>query len=119
MNHAGAAYPVVADPALKLQCEWWKAMCRVIFSKKLTKQIHSAWLYAGAAGAAEVIKSRCDKIKNSKIKLACKVLTVGGVAQYLYRIREAANKNQCFALRIQMPGPVFWGEVRKKSCQSK
>ncbi|MGN9844983.1 hypothetical protein ACTMTI_43360 [Nonomuraea sp. H19] len=118
VNHAGAAYPVVADPALKLQCEWWKAMCRVIFSKKLTKKIHNAWLYAGAAAAAEVLKAACDKAKG-KIKLGCRAIIVAGVAQYIYKIREASNKNQCFALRIQLPGPVFWGEVRKKSCQSK
>ncbi|MGV9382292.1 hypothetical protein ACWDRB_41225 [Nonomuraea sp. NPDC003707] len=119
VEHAGAAYPVVADPALKLQCEWWKAMCRVIFSKKLTSQIHSSWLYAGAAGAVKVADAACDKSKNSKIKLACKVMFAAGIAQYIYKIREAANKKQCFALRMQWPGPIVWGEVRKKSCQSK
>ncbi|MEU4223485.1 hypothetical protein AB0F17_04250 [Nonomuraea sp. NPDC026600] len=120
VNHVGAAYPVVADPALKLQCEWWKAMCRVIFSKKLTKKIHSAWLYAGAAGAAEVFKAACDKAKG-KIKLICKVGVVVGVASFIYKIREASNKNQCFAIRAQFVpgGPIVWGEVRKKSCQSK
>ncbi|RJL23921.1 hypothetical protein [Bailinhaonella thermotolerans] len=119
VNHAGAAYPVVADPALKLQCEWWKAMCRVIFSKKLTNQIYGSWLYAGAAGAVKVADAACDKAKNSRIKLACKVMFAAGIAQYIYKIREAANKKQCFALRIQYPGPIVWGEVRKKSCQSK
>ncbi|MFI7132100.1 hypothetical protein ACIBQ1_40940 [Nonomuraea sp. NPDC050153] len=121
VNHAGAAYPVVADPALKLQCEWWKAMCRVIFSKKLTKKIHSAWLYGGAAAAAEVLKASCDKIKSGRIKLICKVAVVTGIASFIYKIREAANKNQCFAIRAQyVPGgPIVWGEVRKKSCQSK
>ncbi|TMR98586.1 hypothetical protein [Nonomuraea basaltis] len=118
VSHAGAAYPVVADPALKLQCEWWKAMCRVIFSKKLTKKIHNAWLYVGAAAATEAVKAACDKAKG-KIKVACRAIIVAGVAQYIYKIREAARKNQCFAIRIQMPGPIFWGEVRKKSCQSK
>ncbi|MFI7703805.1 hypothetical protein [Nonomuraea sp. NPDC049480] len=120
VDHAGAAYPVVADPALKLQCEWWKAMCRVIFSKKLTKKIHSAWLYGGAAAAAEAMKSACGKTKG-KIKLACKMIIVAGVASFIYKVREAANKNQCFAIRLQyVPGgPIAWGEVRKKSCQSK
>ncbi|WP_431930157.1 hypothetical protein [Nonomuraea jabiensis] len=36
-------------PALKLQCEWWKAMCRLIFSKKLTKKIYNAWFVASGS----------------------------------------------------------------------
>ncbi|MFC4012586.1 hypothetical protein ACFOY2_35490 [Nonomuraea purpurea] len=119
VNHAGAAYPVVADPAVKLQCEWWKAMCRVIFSKKLTKKIHSNWLYSGSAAAAEALKYACDKIKEKRARLICKAAGAAGIASYIAKIREASNKNQCFAIRAQFPGPFVWGEVRKKSCQSK
>ncbi|WP_329092458.1 MULTISPECIES: hypothetical protein [unclassified Streptosporangium] len=119
VNHAGAAYPVVADPALKLQCEWWKAMCRLIFSKALTKKIYNTWLYAGAAAAVEVLKAACDKIKNSKVKLICKVAVAAGIVSFIRKIREAANKKQCFAIRAQWPGPITWGEVRSKSCSAK
>jgi hypothetical protein len=117
VNHAGAAYPVVADPALKLQCEWWKAMCRLIFSKKLTKKIYNAWFVAGVAGAIEAMKYACDKLKG-KAKLICKIAYTAGGASAVYKVREAANKNQCFAVRFQAPG-IVWYEVRKKSCQSK
>ncbi|MER5324786.1 hypothetical protein [Streptosporangium roseum] len=119
VDHAGAAYPVVADPALKLQCEWWKAMCRLIFSRSLTKKIYNTWLYAGAAAAVEVLKTACDKIKNGKVKLICKVAVAAGIVSFIRKIREAANKNQCFAIRAQWPGPITWGEVRKKSCSSR
>ncbi|MGW5683106.1 hypothetical protein [Nonomuraea sp. NPDC003754] len=119
VHHAGAAYPVVADPALKLQCTWWKAMCRVIFSRTLTKKIHNAWLYGGAAAAAEVLKYACDKIKEARAKLICKVAVVTGIASFIYKIREAAQKNQCFAIRAQWPGPILWGEVRKQSCSTR
>ena len=117
VNHAGAAYPVVADPALKLQCEWWKAMCRLIFSKKLTKSIYNAWFVAGVAGAIEAMKYACDKLKG-KAKLICKIAYTAGGASAVYKVREAANKGQCFAVRFQAPG-IVWYEVRKKSCQSK
>ncbi|MBT2229278.1 hypothetical protein [Nonomuraea sp. NEAU-A123] len=117
VNHTGAAYPVVADPALKLQCEWWKAMCRLIFSKKLTKKIYNAWFVAGVAGAIEAMKYACDKLKG-KAKLICKIAYTAGGASAVYKVREAANKNQCFAVRFQAPG-IVWYEVRKKSCQSK
>ncbi|MEQ4724743.1 hypothetical protein [Nonomuraea sp. B19D2] len=117
VNHAGAAYPVVADPALKLQCEWWKAMCRLIFSKSLTKKIYNVWLVAGVAGAIEALKGACDKLKG-KAKLICKIAYTAGGASVIYKIREAANKKQCFAIRFQAPG-IVWYEVRKKSCQSK
>ncbi|GAA2364368.1 hypothetical protein [Nonomuraea africana] len=119
VHHAGAAYPVVADPALKLQCTWWKAMCRVIFSRTLTKRIHNAWLYGGAAAAAEVLKAGCDKVKEKRVKLICKVAVVTGIASFIYKIREAAQKNQCFAIRAQWPGPITWGEVRKQSCSTR
>ncbi|MFI9561009.1 hypothetical protein [Nonomuraea endophytica] len=117
VSHAGAAYPVVADPALKLQCEWWKAMCRLIFSKKLTKSIYNAWFVAGVAGAIEAMKGACDKLKG-KAKLICKIAYTAGGASAIYKVREAANKKQCFAVRFQAPG-IVWYEVRKKSCQSK
>ncbi|MFG1959700.1 hypothetical protein [Nonomuraea sp. NPDC049028] len=117
VNHAGAAYPVVADPALKLQCEWWKAMCRLIFSKKLTKKIYNAWFVAGVAGAIEALKGSCDKLKG-KAKLICKIAYTTGGASVIYKVREAANKKQCLAIRFQAPG-IVWYEVRKKSCQSK
>ncbi|MEV6041824.1 hypothetical protein AB0L65_62735, partial [Nonomuraea sp. NPDC052116] len=117
VEHAGAAYPVVADPALKLQCEWWKAMCRLIFSKKLTKKIYNAWFVAGVAGAIEALKGSCDKLKG-KAKLICKVAYTTGGASAIYKVRDAARKNQCFAIRFQAPG-IVWYEVRKKSCQSK
>ncbi|MFD1538583.1 hypothetical protein [Nonomuraea guangzhouensis] len=117
VNHAGAAYPVVADPALKLQCEWWKAMCRLIFSKKLTKKIYNAWFVAGVAGAIEAMKYACDKLKG-KAKLICKIAYTAGGASAVYKVREAANKGQCFAVRFQAPG-IVWYEVRKKSCQKK
>ncbi|GIH88229.1 hypothetical protein Pro02_66370 [Planobispora rosea] len=94
----------------------------MIFSKKLTNQIHSAWLYGGAAAAAEVLKAACDKVKSGRIKLICKVAVVTGIASFIYKIREAASKKQCFAIRAQFVGtstPIVWGEVRKKSCQSK
>jgi hypothetical protein len=117
VDHAGAAYPVVADPALKLQCEWWKAMCRLIFSKKLTKKIYNAWFVAGVAGAIEALKGACDKLKG-KAKLICKIAYTAGGASAIYKVREAARKNQCFAIRFQAPG-ITWYEVRKKSCQSK
>ncbi|MEU9886128.1 hypothetical protein [Sphaerisporangium sp. NPDC051011] len=119
VHHAGAAYPVVADPALKLECEWWKAMCRVIFSRTLTKKIYSTWLYAGAAAAVEVLKAACDKVKNGKVKLICKVGVAAGIVTFVRTIRDAANQNQCFAIRAQWPGPIVWGEVRKKSCSTK
>ncbi|MBB5783148.1 hypothetical protein [Nonomuraea jabiensis] len=117
VDHAGAAYPVVAGPALKLQCEWWKAMCRLIFSKKLTKKIYNAWFVASVAGAIEALKGSCDKLKG-KAKLICKVAYTTGGASAIHKVREAARKNQCFAIRFQAP-VIVWYEVRKKSCQSK
>ncbi|GAA4087983.1 hypothetical protein [Nonomuraea soli] len=116
VNHAGAAYPVVADPALKLQCEWWKAMCRLIFSRKLTKQIYGVWLVGGVAGAIEALKSVCDKLKG-KAKVICKTAYTVAGASAIYKFRDAARQGQCFAVRFQAPG-IVWYEVRKKSCMN-
>ncbi|MGW4967226.1 hypothetical protein ACWEPL_59280 [Nonomuraea sp. NPDC004186] len=41
-----------------------------------------------------------------------------GGASAIYKVRDAARKNQCFMIRFQAPG-IVWYEVRKKSCQSK
>jgi hypothetical protein len=92
VDHHGAAYPVVADPAMA--CDWIN--CTVQFNRSETRSIAS-----GSWGAAAVIGFACGRLRTTIAGFVCAI----GLSVIAYMANAALNVDRCFGVRaMRYPG---------------
>jgi hypothetical protein len=92
VHHVGAAYPVVADPAMA--CDWIN--CTVQFNRSETRSIAS-----GSWGAAAVVGFACGRLRSTITGFVCAV----GLSVIAYMANAALNVDRCLGVRaVRYPG---------------
>ena len=95
VDHAGAAYPVVADPSVSFG--WF---IYVTFTKAETKAVAD---YAGAGAVASTV---CGMIPHKGVGAACGVIVGFAAWEMAEGFKEAAASNRCARMSFTYPIPV-------------
>lgn len=97
------AYPIVADPSLKL-CDWGTAVC-VKLSKSEVRRAHDAMFVSVGAG----VSTLCGIIPSAGWGIPVKAVCAAAVAAYFYALRgtfaSAKKAGKCVELKFGYIGP--------------
>lgn len=116
VDHLGGdyAYPIVADPSLKM-CDWGTAIC-VKFSKSETRRVNEAML----AGVSAAIGSLCGLIPMAGWGIPIRMACAGVVAAYYVALRgtfkSAKAQGRCVELKFNYIGQAFLRGWKVVSC---
>ena len=97
VDHAGAAYPVVADPWLSGHCGW--SRCSFVYSRSMTQNLRNhATLITGAGGLAALACGAAGPFA-----IPCRIAVVVYFAWTIDTLNNAARQNQCLGF-----GHEYW-----------
>lgn len=111
VDHVGAAYPVVADPAISFSCHFPYTNCHADLSRKLTKAAGNYIKTHGGtvAGAAALAAAICTKIPNPFGAALCVGAIALGTGVFGDALVNAADRNRCLSIQYGLvPFPPFF-----------
>ncbi|MCY0987227.1 hypothetical protein OV203_08840 [Nannocystis sp. ILAH1] len=100
VDHHGASYPVIADPAVTTNCGF--ASCSIYWSRVTTKEIFNHMDSMGPGGALAAFG--CPHAPSGADRVACLAVAVGGAASPIslvalgHIIANAAINNKCLKI---------------------
>ncbi|UOE43008.1 hypothetical protein [Agromyces larvae] len=105
VNHAGAQYPVVADPAL--ECDG--VFCTIMYTRSETKTIASS-----LTTAATLLAAGCTALGGAIAGVVCGV----GASYAVDQANAALNAGKCVGLRALIYVPISTTHIVHEPCRS-
>lgn len=108
IEHAGAAYPVTADPSVSFG--WF------IYVRYSKSEVHNAVTYAQAYGLRYFTSRMCGMIPNSIIRYACNLFINAYFGSVWQTFLYAHNNNRCVEVKYNYPSPHYMVGWKSYSC---